>query len=53
MTEKPCDYCKKVACPAECENKTCREWKAWFLSRWEGIHGYYEKMQNAECKMQN
>ena len=43
MTEKPCDYCKKVACPAECENKTCREWKAWFLGRWAGIYAYGQR----------
>ncbi len=36
----PCLYCARVACPEACENKTCKEWKQWFLSRWALIYGY-------------
>ena len=36
----PCEGCTRVACPEKCENKLCKEWKAWFLGRWAGIHAY-------------
>lgn len=36
----PCDGCTRVSCPAACENKNCKLWKAWFLRRWAAIYGY-------------
>ena len=38
--EKPCDSCEKVKDPPNCENKLCKEWKAWFLRKWSKIYGY-------------
>jgi len=44
MNEKyrvsPCVGCTRVLNPGDCENKTCKAWKAWFLHRWAGIHAY-------------
>ena len=34
---KPCLYCQRVKDPENCENKTCRAWKAWFIDRWESM----------------
>ena len=36
----PCLGCTRVSDPGDCENKTCKAWKAWFLRRWAGIHAY-------------
>lgn len=33
----------RVACPEKCENKLCKDWKAWFLGRWAGIHAYGQR----------
>lgn len=39
----PCEGCTRVANPNACENKLCKEWKAWFLSRWAKIHAFGRK----------
>lgn len=31
----PCKTCTRVRCPEDCENKNCRQWRAWFLENWE------------------
>lgn len=31
----PCLYCTRVRVPENCENKSCKDWQAWFLDRWE------------------
>ena len=36
----PCETCTRVAKPAMCENKNCKDWKTWFLRRWAEIHRY-------------
>jgi len=33
----PCTACVRVKDPANCENKSCRDWKEWFLARWEAM----------------
>ena len=38
--ESPCKGCTRVQNPDMCENKYCKEWKAWFLHRWSLIHRY-------------
>ena len=38
--QNPCLGCTRVHNPNGCENKLCKEWKAWFLRRWSYIHGY-------------
>lgn len=38
----PCKTCTRVSDPADCENKQCKLWSQWFLSRWEQIHGFYQ-----------
>lgn len=39
----PCEGCTRVANPKGCENKNCKEWKAWFLRRWAVIYAYGRK----------
>lgn len=47
----PCLTCTRVADPESCENKTCRDWKQWFINRWEWIRAYpYYQMNEAEHK---
>ena len=38
--QSPCEGCTRVRDPDSCENKNCKEWKAWFLHRWAAIHRY-------------
>lgn len=38
--QSPCKGCTRVLNPDGCENKYCKEWKAWFLHRWALIHRY-------------
>ena len=33
--DSPCLTCTRVRNPGNCENKTCKEWRAWFIDRWE------------------
>ena len=33
----PCLTCTRVRDPQKCENKTCRDWQAWFIHRWEAM----------------
>lgn len=35
--ESPCLTCTKVLYPEKCENKLCKEWREWFLKKWEEI----------------
>ena len=47
----PCLFCKLVADPRACEDKSCKLWQEWFLQRWEMIHAYPRKhMEQAELK---
>lgn len=41
--ESPCRGCIRVRDPANCENKTCKEWQAWFISRWEDMRAGVRK----------
>ena len=54
MTPSPCLTCTRVADPKDCENKQCKPWSQWFLSRWDLIHGYYLNCaalrQEEDCK---
>lgn len=36
----PCFTCTRVRDPINCENKTCKDWQAWFLDRWESMREY-------------
>ena len=36
--ESPCLTCTRVKDPANCENKNCQAWKAWFLKKWNELH---------------
>lgn len=36
--EKPCLTCTKVKDPENCENKSCKEWREWFLKKWGELH---------------
>lgn len=46
--EKPCKTCTKVADPADCENKRCKLWSQWFLSRWKMIHGFGKELEKRD-----
>ncbi len=34
-TKSPCLTCTRVKNPADCENKNCRVWRAWFAESWD------------------
>jgi len=40
--ENPCLHCR-VGDSKTCDNKQCELWRAWFLGRWENIHGYWKQ----------
>lgn len=46
--QSPCLTCMRVDNPNACENKTCKEWKKWFLGRWALIHGYGCRYQDTK-----
>lgn len=46
--KNPCLTCTRVQDPINCENKQCKVWQKWFLSRWEQIHGYYVNYSQEE-----
>ena len=33
----PCKGCTRVKDPRDCENKSCAEWREWWLKRWEAM----------------
>lgn len=35
MMEYPCSNCTRVKDPKNCENKLCKDWRAWFIGRWD------------------
>ena len=39
----PCEGCTRIPDPEKCDNKDCKQWRQWFLERWDLIHGYYLK----------
>ena len=41
--ESPCLTCTRVRDPKNCENKTCRDWQAWFIDRWESMRDFVRK----------
>lgn len=43
MANKPCDTCKRVRDPKDCENKQCKVWQQWFLDRWKEVNNYYRQ----------
>ena len=44
--QSPCETCTRVKDPANCENKHCSTWRAWFSARWELIRGYPRRSKN-------
>lgn len=47
----PCLYCTRVRDPKNCENKTCKDWQAWFIDRWESMREYVRaEMGNASTE---
>lgn len=48
----PCLTCTRVRDPKNCENKSCMDWRAWFLERWEtvrrNIRMFLEKRDRGE-----
>lgn len=41
MKASPCDDCRRVANPKACDNKDCKQWRKWFLFRWEQLRRRY------------
>ena len=40
----PCTDCTRVKDRAGCENKQCKEWRDWFIQKWEELrHGKTKK----------
>lgn len=37
IMDSPCLTCTRVKNPRNCENKTCKDWQAWFIDRWEAM----------------
>lgn len=37
----PCTNCRRTEDPGQCDNKDCRQWRAWFLQSWEQLRRRY------------
>lgn len=48
MCKYPCENCKRVSDPGKCEDKRCKDWKKWFLKKWDMIHYYYLQEKHKE-----
>lgn len=35
--QSPCLTCTRVKDPIDCEIKSCKEWREWWLKRWEAL----------------
>lgn len=33
----PCNRCERVDDPHLCENKDCRQWRRWFIEKWNAM----------------
>lgn len=43
MIEYPCKNCTRVKAPVYCMNKSCEDWRKWFMERWEAFNNYAKK----------
>ena len=41
--DSPCLTCKRVRDPQNCENKLCKEWRAWYIEKWEAMRSNVRK----------
>lgn len=49
--QMPCLSCRKVADPADCENKNCVLWRQWFIVRWDRLRAEpFAQMENAKTE---
>ena len=48
----PCLTCTRVQNPYNCENKSCKEWQAWFIGRWETMRANV-RAQIADAPLEN
>ena len=39
LRNSPCQGCKRVACPENCDSKDCNLWRRWFIDRWNYLCG--------------
>lgn len=47
----PCLHCTRVRDPKNCENKTCKDWQAWFIDRWEAMREHVRaEMENVSIE---
>lgn len=37
MMKSPCFTCTRVRDPQNCESKVCKEWREWYIARWEAM----------------
>ena len=44
----PCCGCIRVPDPERCENKNCRLWQKWFISRWERLRAYPRRLMDGK-----
>ena len=35
--KSPCLTCTRVKDPQNCENKVCKEWRGWYIEKWEAM----------------
>lgn len=41
--KKPCLTCTKIKDPSDCEIKSCKDWREWWLKRWKELRKLYGK----------
>jgi len=41
--DSPCLTCTRVRDPQNCESKVCKDWRSWFISRWEAMRTNVQK----------
>lgn len=46
--KKPCLTCSRVPSPMNCDDKTCRAWRRWFVERWETMRQQPRLLRNLQ-----
>lgn len=39
--KKPCLSCQRILDPCNCEDKSCRLWRRWFIDTWDELRMQY------------
>ena len=51
--EYPWKNCTRVKAPVYCMDKSCEDWRKWFIERWEAFNNYAKKHLKEEGRAED